>query len=291
MAYVDAELFYNAVGTLGKGTISGSHNNSTTTLTLTTGHGARFPAVASGQRMRLAIEDEIVIVTAHTANADTMTMTRGAEGTTAATHASGVAVQAVLSADAQRRYAPGLLLQPRHAEMLAWAYPAIMASGVMTISTGNVRYHRCYVPETITVTNFHLRVSTLQASATNVYGGIYAGIGHPTITAGTLIAKTANQASGVGSTGFKTWALTAEAGQSLTLAGGEDVWYYLGTLQGGGTAASFNRQATDPSLYNCNLVAADGFYAGALGSGLTALAATITISSMAANDAPWMGLS
>lgn len=60
-------------------------NNTATTLTVTTGHGDRFPAVSGSDFFMLTLQDaannvEIVRVTARTAGADSMTIVRAQEG-------------------------------------------------------------------------------------------------------------------------------------------------------------------------------------------------------------------
>lgn len=76
------------------GTLDASHAAGTTTLT---SQGlVNLPAVSSAHAMividplRTAGAPELVIVTAHTGSADTATVTRGAGGTTARSHAAGV---------------------------------------------------------------------------------------------------------------------------------------------------------------------------------------------------------
>jgi hypothetical protein len=67
-----------------------------TTILLPVGHGARFPALGAGEYFYATIEDaagnyEIVRVTARAT--DTLTATRGAEGTTARTFAAGSTIE------------------------------------------------------------------------------------------------------------------------------------------------------------------------------------------------------
>jgi hypothetical protein len=69
-------------------TLNGAINSSVTSVTVT--DGSVFPA--SGN-FRILVESEIMIVTARTSN--TLTVTRGAESTTAASHSSGVSVEHV----------------------------------------------------------------------------------------------------------------------------------------------------------------------------------------------------
>lgn len=100
-----AEVLSNSIGTVGSGTLAADPGTGGTTITVTTGHGARFPAVASGtQQMHLTIDNEIMRVTAHTASADTFTVVRAQGGTTAAAHAISAAVYAALSEEALENF-------------------------------------------------------------------------------------------------------------------------------------------------------------------------------------------
>ena len=83
---------YGARGTLASDPTTG------TTFTTTTGHGARFPVVDTGQILRLQCEDEIVWCTAHTASSETFTVLRGQESTSNVAHAALAPVNAVVSA-------------------------------------------------------------------------------------------------------------------------------------------------------------------------------------------------
>ena len=91
------EVLSNAIGTIGIGTLGADPGSGGTTLTLTSGQGTRFPTVSSGSTMRVQVQNEILAVTAHTAGADTMTVVRGSESTTAAAHPVGAVVSVVLS--------------------------------------------------------------------------------------------------------------------------------------------------------------------------------------------------
>lgn len=94
----------NAVATLAGGITAAG-----TTVTVTTGQGARFPAVTAPDYLLLTLDDgthvEVVRCTAHTAAADTFTVTRAQEtiGTTAAAayaFSDGTTVEARLTAAA-----------------------------------------------------------------------------------------------------------------------------------------------------------------------------------------------
>lgn len=79
-----------------RGVLEGAINNAVTTLTLETGDGAAFP---SDGNFRIRIDDEIMIVGARAS--DTLSsITRGAEGTAAASHADGAEVTHPLTAGA-----------------------------------------------------------------------------------------------------------------------------------------------------------------------------------------------
>lgn len=72
-------------------TLNGAINNSTTSVVVTS--GAVFPSTGD---FRLMCEDEIMICTSRSGN--TLTVTRGAEGTTAASHADTTAIRHGLTA-------------------------------------------------------------------------------------------------------------------------------------------------------------------------------------------------
>ena len=65
-----------------------------TSLTVTAGEGAKFPSAGN---FNITIEDEILTCTA--ISADTLTVTRAQEGTTAAAHIAGKSVELRITAD------------------------------------------------------------------------------------------------------------------------------------------------------------------------------------------------
>lgn len=102
-----ARLRYNGLATGSAGalsdlTLSGSHTNSTTTLTfnaaLTHSNGTAVPTISGSDYFMLSILDgaghvaEIVKVTAYTSGGTTATVTRGQEGTSGVSHSSGAVV-------------------------------------------------------------------------------------------------------------------------------------------------------------------------------------------------------
>jgi hypothetical protein len=103
----------DAVKNFGKVRVSTGYNDTATTIVLTTGHGARLPAPATDGQFNLVwwnvtdhpdpVDDsnkEIVRVTARTA--DTLTVTRAQEGTTASTkNTSGKAYNMILGVTAK----------------------------------------------------------------------------------------------------------------------------------------------------------------------------------------------
>lgn len=73
-----------------KTTLNGSINNSTTSITVT--DGSVFPS--SGD-YRLKVDDELMLCTARSGN--TLTVTRGIESATAASHSDGAQISLVLT--------------------------------------------------------------------------------------------------------------------------------------------------------------------------------------------------
>lgn len=298
---VNTELFSNALGTTGVATLASDPSTGGTTLTLTTGHGARFPAVLAGQQMRLLLFDagsnpptnaEIVVVTAHTANADTMTVTRGQEGTSGVAHAALSEVRAVLSAESQRRWVNDYVWQPRHNKMLTWSFdPVLVGSATrQALIAGRPHYVRCPVPETMTLANALYFIGVVGATVVNGRIGVYN-------KAGTLIAQTAAQTTTWQSTGLKTTALVAEAGQSLTVPGGPDEYLYVALfVQSAGTLPQFARGHAETGLANAGQTAGTDPLRIALDvtTGQTSLPATKNfLSAAVGSDNPtfWVALS
>lgn len=84
-----SELYTNDPGT----TLNGTITSGVTSLTVTSATG--FPGSGT---FRIRIDDEIMIVTAVSSNV--FTVTRGAEGTSAASHTSGATINHLLTAGA-----------------------------------------------------------------------------------------------------------------------------------------------------------------------------------------------
>jgi hypothetical protein len=80
-----------------RSTLSSSITNSATSISVA--DGSQFP---SSGRFRIRIDDELLVVTARSGN--TLTVERGAEGTTAASHSSGADVVHVLTYGGLQRY-------------------------------------------------------------------------------------------------------------------------------------------------------------------------------------------
>lgn len=269
---VPQELFVNdtATGTLASDPTTG------TTLTLTTGHGARFPTVTSGSHyLRLRIESELILVTAHAAASDTMTVTRGIEGTTNAAHAAGTTVDSRLTADALERWIPDYVPQPRHWGMVAWStQPPLWISTGTALTAGTVYVMRAFVPETIVFANMITAIATAGVTGTATWWmGVYD-------SAGTLLGKTADQGANTTSAGIKgPYALTVEGGQSLTVAGVPGSFVYLATLcgtQNSGTPFALTATAgNNTGRPNVNLTTSL-LMAGVAATSQSALPSTIT---------------
>ena len=93
----------NVYGTLGSGLTAVA-----TSINLTSGHGVRFPAVVAGQVLIATLVNstnvvEEIEITAHTASADSMTVVRGANGTTAKVWSSGDRIECRLTSEVLRR--------------------------------------------------------------------------------------------------------------------------------------------------------------------------------------------
>lgn len=90
-----ASLKYEANATFQSGTLTSSYTSGGGTLSLTSGHGDRFPSAGD---FWVRIDSEIFKVTARTG--DTLTVTGAQDGTSAANHSAGAAVKWVMGAAA-----------------------------------------------------------------------------------------------------------------------------------------------------------------------------------------------
>jgi hypothetical protein len=91
-------------------TLASAINTTDTTITVATGEGSLFPVAGSGDTFALTLQDassniEVVLATAHTSGADTFTITRAQEGTTARNWAIGDVVELRLTAAAITEFA------------------------------------------------------------------------------------------------------------------------------------------------------------------------------------------
>jgi hypothetical protein len=292
MATVLPELFSNTASTTLASAIS---TTGATSISVAAGTG--FPTASStlGQ-FRIKIDNEIMLVTSGGASGTTWTVVRGVEGTTAATHSSGAAVDHVVTAEAVRRWAPSHTFQPWQNGTLAWTFPpstggAIAATG---LSTRTVNVMKVFVPETITVANAHITINT--GGSTLTTGGNMVGVYD---SSGTLLCNTADQTSSWTSAGYKTMALSAASGGSLTLTGGPLTWYYAAIMGQGTTPPTVFRHgisalANTWVTVNGNL--SGSYYAAyqttlvTSGSGLPATLGALTVPDFSTNMF-WIGLS
>lgn len=269
-----AELFANDLtdSTLSAGITAGA-----TSLTLTTGQGARFPAAVSGvTQFRVRIDDELMICTAR--SGDTLTVSRGAEGTTGATHATGAVVKQVVTADALERYANEYIWQPRHYGLLAWSNSPHPCANPAVTGTTSMWVSKVFVPETITASNVVTYVTTAGSGVTSAYMGVYD-------SSGALLGQTAQQSTAFNSTGTKSIALASP----VTITGGPGVYVYVAFCCTAATTAPTLTRPSGTTFQNVNLSPAD--YVGGSTPGTNPLASSFTPSSLGNQPPFWMALS
>lgn len=278
-----AELLVND---LVDSTLASSATATDTTLTLTTGQGSRYPAPAANQAFRIRVDNELMAVTG--VSGDVLTVTRNIENTTAATHASGAKVSAVLTAGGLARWA-ALGILPRYHNLLAWNFdPMLASSTAANTGAGQRGYYKVPIHEDMTVTAAGIYVATGGTGATalaNCFLGLYDA-------SGTRLGVSADQSTAWATVGFKSAALTADAAGSLNLSGGPDSYVYVGEIVGtmSTTAVGFARNVSGSSgIPNLNLSGAS-LRAGVNGSGQTTLPATFTPSGLAGALPLWVCL-
>ncbi len=112
---------------------------------------------------------------------------------------------------------------------LAWSFDlGTMYSTGVAVGLGTRQYVRVPIPYTMTLSNLVTYVTSAGSALTSgqCLGAVYS-------SAGVLLGKTATQHTAWQSPGLKSMALTAEAGQSLTVAPG----YVIAALLANGTTA------------------------------------------------------
>lgn len=168
------ELFTNAATptTARSTTLAAAMLIGDTTLTVASSTG--FPAAVTGvSQFRTLIESEIVIVT--NVSGVTWTVTRGAEGTAAAAHASAVAVNATVTAGALEQNSPRPTSAPTVGGTKDYIVPGVALRGVgnaAAIGANLIIYLPVVITEPKTLTEMAVEVTTAVA-ASSLRIGLY----------------------------------------------------------------------------------------------------------------------
>ncbi len=176
------------------------------------------------------------------------------------------------AADAGHQHAVQALL-PSDNNLLWWTFPPINAGGANVPSAaavaGRLTLSRVILRTQITVAKIWLGISANDAGATftNCYLGVYN-------VSGTLLAQTADISSTLHTSVVNSYSFTAGA----TLPAGE---YFIALLMGSGsTWTTWNLKSSLGGVTANAGLAAPHFNLASLGSGLSALPSTVTLSSM-----------
>lgn len=164
--------------------------------------------------------------------------------------------------------------QPSDNGLLAWSVdPAVCVQDAQT-TAGTIRLIKIFATKNITITNIWVYVNT--AGVTLTAGQNFAGIYS---SAGVLLGKTADQAAAWQSAGVKTMPVVAEAGQSLTIAGGPSVFFWVALLTNGTTQPFFISGNANSNTANLGLTAPAARF-GVVNAGQTALPATFVLANV-----------
>jgi len=169
--------------------------------------------------------------------------------------------------------------QPHERGYKSWTQQPETTQSVGTAPpTGSMRLQRHKLREPTTITNLHVAVLTVGATLTAGQNlmGIYD-------TAGNLLAQTGDQSVAWTSLGLKTAALTAP----LALPAGD---FYVGFLSVGTTPPAFARGHDNSSSFINGLTASGQHLYISHGAGLTALPATVTLTTTSGTSF-WTGTS
>lgn len=194
--------------------------------------------------------------------------------------------------------APGATGQPSdaghvHLRELPWVpadqgfKAAVCSPSLLTsasgLTAGVLFAIRLKLREAANLANVHYGIS-VAGSGLNA-GECWAGLCN---AAGVLLGKGPDQAATMAGTGFKTSALTAEAGQSLAVAAGQDVFVVL--LANGTTPPQLYRAGSSLSMANANLTAGNYLFCTS-GTGQTTLPASFNVAAAASVSSFWAAVS
>ena len=140
-------------------TLAGSITDVATSLSVQTGHGARFPSLSAGEYFYATLIDssnnlEIIKVTAR--STDAFTIERGAEGTTNRAYTSGDRIELRITAGTITDFAAGTLA------------PAVASAGTVTLQAGALTH----ITGVTTITDVDLTPANDGAWAMVVFDGI-----------------------------------------------------------------------------------------------------------------------
>lgn len=193
---------------------------STSATTITT--AAAAAAVLQSGEFRIIIGSEILKVTGGQAGTS-WTVERGIENTTAATHLNGVPVTHILTAESLSLASTRPAWAPSDNGLLAGNFDPGEAGDQIDTLNGEILWSKLWVPQRVTIANLVANLSSPGSGfSSGNYGMLYS-------SAGTLVAKTAEQSTPWATAGVKSMALTVEGGQSLTL-GGPGVYVIAGVM-------------------------------------------------------------
>jgi hypothetical protein len=181
---------------------------------------------------------------------------------------------------------------PSWNKLKAWTYDPIHADTSSASTAGQLLLSKIFILEDMTISQLLAWVGTAYTGSPTLLGaGLYDGSGHQTgAGVGQRHSTTPSQIGAWNTTGQKVMNLTADAGKSLNLIGGDDVWMYVASLQVGGTAAYGLARYNQAGRNNIGLVAADGWRFAALNA-QTSLPTSLTIGSLIESPFPcWAGL-
>jgi hypothetical protein len=244
----------------------------------------------------LRIEDESIMV-GDIIGTTCASLTRGAEGTQAADHADGTDVRLQLTLEQLYNYlVPLVNWTPASSGFLvstAGLFDCLQgASKTPDPLAGRLLLAKLFVSADITVSKVCFVLSDAAASPDGVadsYFSLYSA-------SGTLIAKTAESSAALidpNGYGLQELTLTAEAGQSLDLAGGPGCFYYVGSLYGMIVSApslygiramnafmATNFSSTQRNSINAGASAASLYYGVTTDTSLTSPPASVVIADM-----------
>lgn len=238
------------------------------------------PAGLRSGQFRARVDNEVVLVDAGATGTSPWSVTRGAEGSTPATHANGAKIRHYLTAGSLRAIMPHDT-EPRMHKYASWSFDPVHEGGAVQPTNGALYYYKLPIVESFSCVGIDVYVEVAGATFTQ------AGLALYNEACDTLLAESADLSAVFNTNGLKQVSIGP-----VTLPNGQDEMVYAALLLTATTRPTFRRCVNNvaAAATNANLASGDGFRIGRKDSVGTAFPANPGRPPTADTFLTWVGL-